>query len=135
MATIILVMGVGNSGKTSSIRLFLENNGVFFKKEKGDIALTLRIQKNTRSILLGITSGGDTEEIVKENFDFLKNKKCDYIICASKSNGKTVKYIDGMLHESYGIIKISTNKASKEDKAQHEIENSKIAKAIDSHIK
>ena len=48
MAKIILVAGTANTGKTKSIRLFLENLGIFHEKQIGDLVLDKR--KHTISL-------------------------------------------------------------------------------------
>lgn len=93
MTKIIVVQGVNNSGKTSSIRLFLENNGVFHNHE-GDITLVLPIRKNGKTYRLGVTSTGDIERDIEKNFKFFSNHKLDFIICAARSHGKTIKFIE-----------------------------------------
>jgi hypothetical protein len=93
MPGIILVCGVSNSGKTRSIRQFLERRKIFHMK-RGDITAVLPIQKNGKELDLGVASGGDTLNIVKKNLAFIDRHDWDIIVCASKSRGQTVRFVE-----------------------------------------
>lgn len=85
---IILVSGISNSGKTTSIRQYLNMENVFHLKNAGDITIVFTLQR--RNLVLGVASGGDTLGIVRDNFNFFSQHACDVIVCASKSRGRTV---------------------------------------------
>ena len=65
---IILVSGVSNSGKTSSIKQYLNLENVFHLKNKGDITIVLPLQ--LIPIFLGVASGGDAVGIIRDYFNF-----------------------------------------------------------------
>ncbi|MES2984318.1 MAG: hypothetical protein V4735_03925 [Pseudomonadota bacterium] len=112
MHKIILVTGPSNSGKTSSIRRFLENRGIFHKQD-GDLAIVLPLQKNGKTYVVGIASGGDTLAIVQSNFVFFQPHNCDVIICASKSRGKTLACITNHATQHGAVLsKTHTNYAN-----------------------
>lgn len=90
MPQIIWIRGTSNSGKTSSIRKFLENRGIFFPENPKDISVVLPIQKNGKTYKIGVASAGDTAQLVMRNFTFLNPHNCDFIVCASKASGRTV---------------------------------------------
>ena len=136
MAKIILVSGAGNSGKTKSIRLFLENNKIFFPNTPHDILLVLPIQKCGQTWNVGVASGGDTLAIVKRNFNFFSQHQCDIIVCASKSRGSTIKYIQnkGTQLGNRMAPLISTNKIHPFNQAQAGSDNVRVVSEIDRNI-
>ncbi len=93
MRKIVLVAGTANTGKTSSIRLFLENLGVFHEKQRGDLVLIVPPLAAGRKRVLGIATGGDTLTVVHNSLTFIDHHKWDVIVCASKSKGVTFGYI------------------------------------------
>lgn len=94
--TIIANCGEGNTGKTSSILLVYdklcqvaEGNPVDrepHKKNKKDVCAWLTINK----VRVGIASDGDTQAIVRDNLEFLKDSGCQIILTASRSNHNMV---------------------------------------------
>ena len=83
MVKIIHVMGVGSSGKTSSIKLFLEHY-CGLSLGAGDVREMVIIVKNRKFYTVGVASGGDNPAIIKANFNFVKPYKPDIIICPSR---------------------------------------------------
>ena len=102
---IIALQGKSNTGKTTTlkmlIRLFLENNKYnlnpkYVKRyvlnkcnsDTGDVKCVF--EYNGKRI--GITTRGDTEKALARDF---KNHfyKCDIIVCAVHTHGKTVEFI------------------------------------------
>jgi hypothetical protein len=136
MAKIILVSGVGNSGKTESIRLFLANRGIVFPDAPRDILLILPIQKGGHTLSVGVASGGDTFAIVDENFKFFRPHQCDIIVCASKSHGRTIQYIqtEGAQPGNQMAPLISTRKIHSFNQAQAAHDNTRVATEIESNI-
>ena len=50
---------------------------------------------------VGVISGGDTKEILEENFKSLQNYHCDVVICPSRTKGETVHYLEAVaLHDN-----------------------------------
>ena len=92
MRKVILVSGTFNTGKTSSIRRFLENRGIFHDK-RGDITAVIPIKKGKRTVALGVGSGGDNLQVVTRNTLFFDEHGWDVVVCASKSDGATRKHI------------------------------------------
>jgi hypothetical protein len=106
---IILVSGVGNSGKTSSIRKYLNLEGVFHLRRRGDITLVFPLRR--KKIILGVASGGDNVAIVTRNFQFFAQHRCDVIVCASKGRGGTVAYVQNAARRSGArLIHLRTSK-------------------------
>lgn len=111
MSKIIWIRGASSSGKTGSIRKFLENRGVFFPANPLDVSVVLPIQKNGETYVLGIASAGDTAKHVEDNFKFFKPHKCDVIVCASKSKGVSMDKMKKQINRlGANSVEIPTNK-------------------------
>ena len=93
MAKIILVAGTANTGKTKSIRLFLENLGIFHEKRNGDLVLVVPPLGAGKKRILGTATGGDNLNVVSKSLTFIDQHKWDVIVCASKSQGVTFGYV------------------------------------------
>jgi hypothetical protein len=93
MPTVILVSGVSNSGKTKSIRKFLENRGIFHLRRIGDITAIFPIQRSGKARVLAVASGGDDPYVVNRNLAFFAQHKWDVVVCASRSRGRTVQLV------------------------------------------
>jgi hypothetical protein len=93
MNRIIALKGRGNSGKTTTIHLLpnlLLNSG--YKRVAG------MYQKHGKDFLdvfengkqrIGITSSGDTYDLVYHRLNDLVNAKCDVCVCACRTSGGT----------------------------------------------
>jgi hypothetical protein len=90
MPRIICVEGVSNSGKSSSIRKFLELRGIRFPASPRDIRVIFTAEIEGRKLTIGVASAGDTAAAIKKNFEFFAKHPCDVIACASKSQGQSV---------------------------------------------
>lgn len=96
---IVALCGKGQTGKTQTINFlvdyFMENQSeILFKERAG------REKHDKRCILIyngkifGITTRGDDEPSLKEDFNwFKKQSEIDYIICATRSKGKTCNFV------------------------------------------
>lgn len=89
MARIILIAGAANTGKTKSIRLFLENQGIVHMKRVGDLVLVVPNYKVGKNRVIGVASGGDSLGVVRNSLAFLDKHPWDIIVCASRSQGQT----------------------------------------------
>jgi hypothetical protein len=78
--------GVGNSGKSSAIRLYLEMERVFHLR-RGDVTIVFPLRR--KKLLMGVASGGDNTDIINRNFRFFDSHPCDVIVCTSKRLGST----------------------------------------------
>jgi hypothetical protein len=89
MHTIIGLRGKGNSGKSSTIRILhqlLRQHGynlirTTFRIDGGDF---ISIFSNGNN-LIGITSSGDTYDLVHEKLQELVDEACNIIICACRT--------------------------------------------------
>jgi hypothetical protein len=89
MKRIISLRGRGNSGKSTTIRLLydllLQNdyllNSSNFNVEGGDFIAIF--SKNGK--LIGVTSSGDTYDLVHDCLEELGNANCNIIVCACRT--------------------------------------------------
>lgn len=93
MRKIIVVAGTANTGKTQSIRKFLENLGVFHEKQFGDLVLVVPPLAAGNRRVLGVATGGDNLTVVRKSLAFIDRHRWDAIVCASKSQGATLTYV------------------------------------------
>lgn len=93
MRKIIVVAGTANTGKTKSIRRFLEDLGVFHKKRKGDLVLVIPPLPSGKKRVLGVATGGDNINVVRNSLKFIDKHEWGAIVCASKGRGVTLNYV------------------------------------------
>ena len=112
--TIIAVYGRANEGKSETIkkvcRLLLNSfpNAVSFPSEinyNGDVCLTIKLDK----VRIGIESQGDPNSRMVNTIGKLAEKKCDIIICATRTSGSTVNKVDEIAKNyNYKTVWLST---------------------------
>lgn len=100
---IIALVGVSNCGKSRTLRLVydsLEKN-----KTKTEKKFDKRWANERRGVfkyngkIVGITTRGDTEEILEEDFKWMG--ECDIYVCACHPKGKTIKYIKNKINRNW----------------------------------
>lgn len=102
---LLRVYGPSCSGKTTAIKSvckkFIRHHPdvvVIDREDQGDdILVVLKVDE----ISVGFSSGGDYPEQVEKNMDTLRKKKCDIIVCATRTKGGTVEAVaklDGKYH-------------------------------------
>ncbi len=112
MAKIIVVRGKGSIGKSASIVMARD----MLLKKYPDAKYELEVNRRSVDILvviivngikIGIESRGDTEELLKAGLKILMKHKCDVIVCATRTGGKTVRIIEALEknHEVCWIVK------------------------------
>ena len=116
MATIIVIVGTGNSGKTISTKnLYAKLGGTIpDAKEIGNDSDIL--EYNGKKI--GFASMGDFEEVLLENIKILLKRGCDVIIVTCRSKGGTQDVIISQYgtHEVYCIWKPRAEDKSTQNK-------------------
>lgn len=93
MSRIIALKGRGNSGKTTTINILpniLIANGYsrvagMYQKHGGDFLDVFENGKHR----VGVTSSGDTYDLVHDRLTDLINAKCDVCVCACRTSGCT----------------------------------------------
>lgn len=105
MPILIIVSGVTNSGKTSSIRNFANRYvGHSVGGAGGDFTHHGSFSKGLNSYYIGIASAGDSDTLVQQAITFFQNNNCDLMICATKSHGETVDRIDNHVTTHPGLV-------------------------------
>lgn len=96
---VIALCGKGQTGKTQTINLlvayFKENRAkILFEERAGREKYDKRYVIRYNGKIFGITTRGDDEPSLNEDFNwFKKQSEIDYIICATRSKGKTCDFV------------------------------------------
>jgi len=96
MKTILALQGNGKRGKTTTIKL-LRKKLIKFGfvsiypdfKNKADYMDIL----NRKGKIIGITTQGDTYEIISEKLKVMLKYNCLIMVCACRTKGKTIKAV------------------------------------------
>jgi hypothetical protein len=135
MKTIVALQGVGNSGKTTSIKKAYQLLIDAYPDATVEVILNrveITVIININGALVGIESQGDPRSRLPKSLDHFVRVGCEVIVCATRSYGGTVeavKALDGRYH-----IQWLTKDAKQEPKAQ-EIDNKETAVLIVEEVK
>jgi hypothetical protein len=134
LTKVIVVEGISSSGKTSSIRKFAENHGIFAPLSPRDFILVITIQKHGKSHKICVVTGGDNPSMIKAGVDFGLSQSVDVIVCATKSSGATVAYMNSLV-STHGLnrVTIPTNWVDPTLSSQT-AEHIRVASEIDKNI-
>jgi hypothetical protein len=135
MAILIVVAGVGSSGKTTSIRDFAQANLTNLPRPAGvEISYAGPLIKNSNQYKIGIRSAGDTKVLILAAVQFFTINNCDLMVCATKSRGVTVAAIDAYIaaNPSLTVHRIQTQSFT--NAAQQAADNARVANEIWGHI-
>ena len=89
---IIILYGKQHCGKTTTLRKLkniLLKNGASETIIRDDTDFVSVFNYKNKTI--GVCSGGDSEEIINENFTKVEKYSCDIIVCTSRTKGATVQ--------------------------------------------
>jgi len=111
MGTIIALRGIGNSGKSETIRILHElmlNNGYQEidgnYNQRNDFYSIFLMNK----IRIGITSSGDNYDLVHDNLEILINNGCEICVCACRTYDRvppgTNAAVEGFNNYTYRYI-------------------------------
>lgn len=109
--TVFAVWGRSKIGKSSSIKRFID----YLEKKyrvppyeiiyRGkDACLIFKINK----VLIGIESQGDPGGRMQRSLQYFKEKKCDIIVCATRTSGSTANAVKSIFDRGYDIVWLST---------------------------
>lgn len=120
---IIALQGVANSGKTTTIKLLdqkliKEGYTPIAGKRIGGAGDFSDVYRSPKGKIIGITSTGDTHDMVRSNLERLIKENCEIIICACRSYDRmppgTVAAVQGFpSHPVTFIQKTRTNDSKK----------------------
>lgn len=140
MKKIIAVSGTTNVGKTTSIKMALKDYLL-----KNPLAIPEKIKEGRVEIIFVVkidnvitvfASAGDTEEILQNLLDEIRHINWDFLICATKTRGATVKLIETYSQNNPPSSIIWVKKeGSKTLEAEQEAENKNTAIQILNFIK
>jgi GTPase SAR1 family protein len=131
---VIVVIGPSNSGKSASIKKFLESRSNL-RTGSGDVLVVIPIKKKSKKLAVGVASGGDTKAVLIENFDFLIPRNCDFLICASKTSGASKNYIDNTFpHPAYEVRTVMLTRIANITRAQLRAKYIAAVREIESNI-
>lgn len=104
---IIILKGKSNVGKTSSMillrKILLDNNFEEIFSDDGESDFCSVFQFKTK--MVGLLSGGDNIEIIKNGFSLIEKYKCDIVICTSRTKGEGLKYVQRLSDSIQNIDK------------------------------
>ncbi len=105
MNTIIAIRGVGNTGKTKTIKYvydLVKSKYPEAKIESEICRLDIRVIFTVNGVKIGIESQGDPSSRLFESIPLFVKSQCNIILCATRTKGKTVQLIKEQ--ECYEII-------------------------------
>ena len=98
MSDIIALKGRGNSGKTQTIKAVFKNlntkypNAIITNLKPNTIDIKIIMDINGTKV--GIESQGDPDSRLKQSLSDFSNANCDIIICATRTSGMTVNWVN-----------------------------------------
>lgn len=137
------IMGPSNVGKTETIKL-IEN---YFSNNKESICIFHDNDKNNfndiicvyeiNNQFIGLISIGDFKTGIEKDYNVVKTKvkKLDYLICASRTTGKTIEYVQSLSNDIIKIRKSYLNTNNQDIISKHkERLNMDLAKYVYENI-
>lgn len=141
--TIIAIQGIGNKGKTETVKRFREvlleaypNSEEEIKESDGDIKTIITINYNGKPVKIGIESQGDpNSRLTREGLKWFLAEKCDIIICACRTYGETVDTIDMVSkNNGYDVIYNSPYKSGKDHEALNHLKAKHLLSLLKEYI-
>ena len=107
---VCVICGSANVGKTETMRLI---DDIFKESNKYQLLYTSRTDKENdfESVYendtntIGLISIGDTKSAIEEAFSEIKKYNIDYLICTSRTIGKTIEFIESLSNNVVRIFK------------------------------
>ena len=106
---VIANVGKGSQGKSTSIkevlRYLLKNGARELEGVRiGSFAEDIKTIVTYRGVKIGIESQGDPNSRIFESLPDFANQKCDIIICACRTYGKTNEEVKKLSNEGYNVL-------------------------------
>lgn len=137
MNTIIAVSGTGNTGKTSTLKQLIEQlknldeHPKITEKGKDELAyLTIQIRNKSQNIV--ITTSGDNETEIQNNFKFCQEKNIATIntwIVACRTKGSSIKRVIDIAKKEQCTLFIYQKSSIKQYANYHDSEQSTMVKS------
>ncbi|MFY9085393.1 hypothetical protein [Aliarcobacter cryaerophilus] len=131
--TIFVLRGRARIGKTTTIKkvreLLLQKSGVKEYKVEFEILnrVDIRVVLDINGVLVGIETQGDPSSRLEESIELFIKAKCKIIVCASRTSGMTVDWIN-KYSKAFNIEWIEKKNA--ENDSERENLNNKKAEEI-----
>ena len=108
MARIIVIRGVKDCGKTTAGRMayntVLPTARIVVKKSDQTYGEVFGAVLNINGVIVGFISQGDNAAILERHFrELLRIWDCEVIVCASRSRGGTVEYLEGLEQQGHTV--------------------------------
>jgi ribosomal protein S17E len=112
MKSVLALAGKSGVGKSRTIKrvydLLLEkyHNAIEVHKQK-NLRVEVQVIIDINGKRVGIESRGDHESYVKKALNIFADAKCKVILCATKSDGNTLKAVDAFgIERGYAVTRI-----------------------------
>ena len=132
MKKVIALQGKAQCGKTSTLNLLID----LLEVETGECCSIPPTHQGDRKkiilingIIVGIATGGDTENIVKDNCLFFAENNCDVVFSAIRTRGGTCQALDDFATQ-YGLTVNKKRQDIEEDIAKQDESNLAKAKEL-----
>jgi hypothetical protein len=121
MKRAIALRGRADSGKTytiSKVYELLKAKYPAFKEEDFKITVDIRVILIINGFRIGIESQGDPDSRLENSLNLFIKKKCDVIVCATRTRGQTVEAVEKLSKFDYEIKWLEQNyvKPAEQDK-------------------
>lgn len=98
MSNIYALQGKGNSGKTETIKNVFQSLQVKYPSAVMNVlsnnTIDIKVIININGTKVGIESQGDPNSRLQQSLQDFSNANCDIIICACRTSGMTVQWIN-----------------------------------------
>ena len=124
MSDIIALKGKGNSGKTQTINAVYKNlhrkypNAIITNLYPNTIDIKIIMDINGTKV--GIESQGDPGSRLKQSLSDFSDANCDIIICATRTRGMTVNWVNSY-SSKYNITFLQQTYATKNNQSETNI--------------
>ncbi len=112
MSDIFALKGRGNSGKTETVKTIFHNLQAKYPTATVNVLISNTVDINVimdiNGTKVGIESQGDPNSRLQQSLSNFVNAKCDIIICATRTSGMTVQWVNNYLSQ-YNIRFIQQN--------------------------
>ena len=129
---LVVVCGVGNSGKSTSIKLAISELLVeILPSRRADIAVIAIAHKDGLQCWAGFASGGDDAETVAANWNFFKRSqsKVNFLVMACKKSGGSREKIESLAKKSR-IVPVFVETSKRKDSSEFENDNLRVVAEI-----
>jgi hypothetical protein len=136
--TIIVLQGVGNAGKSTTIGMLLDlliqvgwEEVEYLRGQRGNVNFAVILKHGKTK--MGICTWGDNIAQLNPYLPRFSQEQCKLIVCAMRTRGGTVEYVESFA-KTNGFVLDRIPKNRTDDPANYKKENCKVAKQINQLI-